>query len=112
MVSAKDWLWKLSYVDSYFLMWAGNLMSWYIVFEGLRSGFISENWQNDGICMYILTIYFCGRFSVSNDLKYDAERDLRDIGAKNILVHSLNKVWKFSISVGHSLNVDSCVIRE
>lgn len=31
-------------------------------------------------------------FSVSNDLKYDAERDLRDIGAKNILVHSLNKV--------------------
>jgi len=31
---------------------------------------------------------------VSNDLKYDAERDLRDIGAKNILVHSLNKVWK------------------
>lgn len=35
------------------------------------------------------------RFSVSNDLKYDAERDLRDIGAKNILVHSLNKVRKF-----------------
>lgn len=32
------------------------------------------------------------RFSVSNDLKYDAERDLRDIGAKNIQVHSLNKV--------------------
>lgn len=31
---------------------------------------------------------------MSNDLKYDAERDLRDIGAKNILVHSLNKVWK------------------
>ncbi|ELW65486.1 Protein strawberry notch like protein 1 [Tupaia chinensis] len=31
-------------------------------------------------------------FSVSNDLKYDAERDLRDIGAKNILVHSLNKI--------------------
>lgn len=32
------------------------------------------------------------RFSVSNDLKYDAERDLRDIGAKNIQVHALNKV--------------------
>lgn len=32
------------------------------------------------------------RFSVSNDLKYDAERDLRDIGAKNIQVNSLNKV--------------------
>lgn len=37
-------------------------------------------------------LFSCGRFSVSNDLKYDAERDLRDIGAKNILVHSLNKV--------------------
>lgn len=30
--------------------------------------------------------------SVSNDLKYDAERDLRDIGAANIQVHALNKV--------------------
>lgn len=30
--------------------------------------------------------------SVSNDLKYDAERDLRDIGASNISVHALNKV--------------------
>uniref|UniRef100_A0A8C2ZWY0 Protein strawberry notch homolog 1 n=1 Tax=Cyclopterus lumpus TaxID=8103 RepID=A0A8C2ZWY0_CYCLU len=40
--------------------------------------------------------YLLGRkrslwFSVSNDLKYDSERDLRDIGAKNIQVHSLNK---------------------
>uniref|UniRef100_A0A673CIY5 Protein strawberry notch homolog 1 n=1 Tax=Sphaeramia orbicularis TaxID=375764 RepID=A0A673CIY5_9TELE len=44
--------------------------------------------------------YLLGRkrslwFSVSNDLKYDAERDLRDIGAKNIQVHSLNKVRNF-----------------
>lgn len=30
--------------------------------------------------------------SVSNDLKYDAERDLRDIGNSNIEVHALNKV--------------------
>lgn len=30
--------------------------------------------------------------SVSNDLKYDAERDLKDIGASNIDVYSLNKV--------------------
>jgi hypothetical protein len=30
--------------------------------------------------------------SVSNDLKYDAERDLRDIGASKIEVHALNKV--------------------
>lgn len=40
--------------------------------------------------LYLLLFFF--RFSVSNDLKYDAERDLRDIGAKNIQVHSLNKV--------------------
>lgn len=30
--------------------------------------------------------------SVSNDLKYDAERDLKDIGASKIEVHPLNKV--------------------
>jgi len=41
--------------------------------------------------MLFFTTGLC-RFSVSNDLKYDAERDLRDIGAKNIQVHSLNKV--------------------
>lgn len=29
---------------------------------------------------------------MSNDLKYDSERDLRDIGANNIDVHALNKV--------------------
>lgn len=32
------------------------------------------------------------RFSVSNDLKYDAERDLRDIEATGIAVHALSKV--------------------
>ena len=42
--------------------------------------------------MYFSFPFLFYRFSVSNDLKYDAERDLRDIGAKNILVHSLNKV--------------------
>ncbi|XP_067271979.1 si:ch73-63e15.2 [Pseudorasbora parva] len=31
-------------------------------------------------------------FSVSNDLKYDAERDLQDINAPNIQVHALNKI--------------------
>ena len=30
--------------------------------------------------------------SVSNDLKYDADRDLGDIGAGKISVHALNKV--------------------
>jgi len=32
------------------------------------------------------------RLSVSNDLKYDAQRDLYDIGAQFIEVHALNKV--------------------
>jgi len=32
------------------------------------------------------------RLSVSNDLKYDARRDLDDIGAQFIEVHPLNKV--------------------
>lgn len=30
--------------------------------------------------------------SVSNDLKYDSERDLKDIGASKVEVYSLNKV--------------------
>lgn len=30
--------------------------------------------------------------SVSNDLKYDAERDLKDIGATKLDIHALNKV--------------------
>lgn len=32
------------------------------------------------------------RFSISNDLKFDAERDLKDIDAPIIPVHALNKV--------------------
>ncbi|XP_031430609.1 protein strawberry notch homolog 2 isoform X2 [Clupea harengus] len=45
----------------------------------------------------ILENYLKGRkralwFSVSNDLKYDAERDLKDINAPNIPVHALNKI--------------------
>ena len=35
---------------------------------------------------------FYSRLSVSNDLKYDAQRDLYDIGAQFIEVHPLNKV--------------------
>lgn len=40
----------------------------------------------------------CFRLSVSNDLKYDSERDLRDIGAGKIEVHSLNKFKYAKIS--------------
>ena len=41
--------------------------------------------------------YLIGRkkalwLSVSNDLKFDSQRDLADIGAAKIQVHSLNKV--------------------
>ncbi|KAG0431993.1 hypothetical protein HPB47_021307, partial [Ixodes persulcatus] len=36
--------------------------------------------------------------SVSNDLKYDSERDLRDIGAGKLEVHSLNKFKYAKIS--------------
>lgn len=32
------------------------------------------------------------RFSISNDLRFDAERDLKDIDAFKIPVHALNKV--------------------
>ncbi|KAG7280140.1 LOW QUALITY PROTEIN: hypothetical protein CRUP_003767 [Coryphaenoides rupestris] len=59
--------------------------------------------------------YLLGRkrslwFSVSNDLKYDAERDLRDIGAKNIQVHSLNKFKYGKISAKHNGSVKKGVI--
>ena len=40
------------------------------------------------------------RFSVSNDLKYDAERDLRDIDAPGIAVHALSKVGGVAPSSG------------
>lgn len=40
------------------------------------------------------------RFSVSNDLKYDAERDLRDIDALGIAVHALSKVGGVTPSSG------------
>lgn len=39
------------------------------------------------------------RFSVSNDLKYDAERDLKDIEASHIPVHALNKVGREGVMV-------------
>lgn len=47
------------------------------------------------------------RFSVSNDLKYDAERDLKDIEASHIPVHALNKVgetrsWRLGKAAGGS----------
>ncbi|XP_067910625.1 protein strawberry notch homolog 1 isoform X2 [Heterodontus francisci] len=59
--------------------------------------------------------YLLGRkrslwFSVSNDLKYDAERDLRDIGAKNIQVNALNKFKYGKISSKQNGSVKKGVI--
>merc|ERR1712142_594336 len=67
--------------------------------NGRRAGFLIGDGAGVGkgrtVAGIIYENYLSGRkrslwFSVSNDLKYDAERDLRDIGAKNIQVHSLN----------------------
>lgn len=40
----------------------------------------------------LISPVFSLRFSISNDLKFDAERDLKDIDAPTIPVHALNKV--------------------
>ena len=48
------------------------------------------------------------RLSVSNDLRVDAKRDLRDISASRIEVHPLNKVNSFTAFDGLS-NSFCCV---
>lgn len=69
--------------------------------DGSRAGFLIGDGAGVGkgrtIAGIIFENYLRGRkksiwISVSNDLKYDAERDLRDIGAGKIEVHPLNKV--------------------
>ncbi|XP_077082520.1 strawberry notch homolog 2b isoform X1 [Siphateles boraxobius] len=66
-----------------------------------RAGFLIGDGAGVGkgrtVAGIILENYLKGRkkalwFSVSNDLKYDAERDLQDINAPNIQVHALNKI--------------------
>uniref|UniRef100_A0A673JSW4 Protein strawberry notch homolog 2 n=1 Tax=Sinocyclocheilus rhinocerous TaxID=307959 RepID=A0A673JSW4_9TELE len=66
-----------------------------------RAGFLIGDGAGVGkgrtVAGIILENYLKGRkkalwFSVSNDLKYDAERDLQDIHAPNIQVHALNKI--------------------
>lgn len=66
-----------------------------------RAGFLIGDGAGVGkgrtIAGIILENYLKGRkralwFSVSNDLKYDAERDLKDIDAPNIPVLALNKI--------------------
>uniref|UniRef100_A0A8C8HZ33 Protein strawberry notch homolog 2 n=1 Tax=Oncorhynchus tshawytscha TaxID=74940 RepID=A0A8C8HZ33_ONCTS len=66
-----------------------------------RAGFLIGDGAGVGkgrtVAGIILENYLNGRkkalwFSVSNDLKYDAERDLKDIDAPTIPVHALNKI--------------------
>ncbi|KAH7729381.1 protein F20H11.2 [Aphelenchoides avenae] len=72
--------------------------------SGERMGYLIGDGAGVGKGRTISTIiyenYVLGRtraiwLSVSSDLKYDAERDLRDIGAEHIPVYSLNK-FKYS----------------
>lgn len=68
---------------------------------GQRAGFLIGDGAGVGkgrtVAGIVLENYLRGRkkslwFSVSNDLKYDAERDLRDIDAAGIAVHALSKI--------------------
>ncbi|XP_041086670.1 protein strawberry notch homolog 2-like isoform X3 [Polyodon spathula] len=72
-----------------------------ILQNGQRAGFLVGDGAGVGkgrtMAGIILENFLNGRkkalwFSVSNDLKYDAERDLKDIDAPNIPVHALNKI--------------------
>uniref|UniRef100_A0A452R0U7 Protein strawberry notch homolog 2 n=1 Tax=Ursus americanus TaxID=9643 RepID=A0A452R0U7_URSAM len=77
--------------------------------SGQRAGFLIGDGAGVGkgrtVAGIILENYLRGRkkslwFSVSNDLKYDAERDLRDIDALGIAVHALSKVGGVTPSSG------------
>uniref|UniRef100_A0A3Q4N9J4 Protein strawberry notch homolog 2 n=1 Tax=Neolamprologus brichardi TaxID=32507 RepID=A0A3Q4N9J4_NEOBR len=66
-----------------------------------RAGFLIGDGAGVGkgrtVAGIILENYLKGRkkalwFSISNDLKFDAERDLKDIDAATIPVHALNKI--------------------
>ena len=69
--------------------------------DGSRAGYLIGDGAGVGkgrtVSGVIFENYLRGRkksiwVSVSSDLKYDAERDLRDIGAGKIAVHPLNKM--------------------
>uniref|UniRef100_A0A3Q3F1W6 Protein strawberry notch homolog 2 n=1 Tax=Kryptolebias marmoratus TaxID=37003 RepID=A0A3Q3F1W6_KRYMA len=66
-----------------------------------RAGFLIGDGAGVGkgrtVAGIILENFLKGRkkslwFSISNDLKFDAERDLKDINAQHIPVHALNKI--------------------
>ncbi|XP_058791168.1 protein strawberry notch isoform X2 [Phymastichus coffea] len=87
--------------------------------DGSRAGFLVGDGAGVGkgrtIAGIIFENYLKGRkraiwVSVSNDLKYDAERDLKDIGATKIEVHPLNKFKYAKISSAVNGNVKKGVI--
>ncbi|CAG9558910.1 unnamed protein product [Danaus chrysippus] len=87
--------------------------------DGTRAGFLIGDGAGVGkgrtIAGIIFENYLKGRkravwISVSNDLKYDAERDLRDIGASKIEVHPLNKFKYAKISSAINGNVKKGVV--
>lgn len=87
--------------------------------DGSRAGFLIGDGAGVGkgrtIAGIIFENYLKGRkrslwISVSNDLKYDAERDLKDIGATKIEVHRLNKFKYAKISSSINNNVKKGVI--
>ncbi|XP_075983440.1 protein strawberry notch isoform X2 [Anticarsia gemmatalis] len=87
--------------------------------DNTRAGFLIGDGAGVGkgrtIAGIIFENYLKGRkraiwVSVSNDLKYDAERDLRDIGASKIDVHPLNKFKYAKISSAVNGNVKKGVI--
>lgn len=87
--------------------------------DGTRAGFLIGDGAGVGkgrtIAGIIFENYIKGRkraiwVSVSNDLKYDAERDLRDIGAGKIEVYPLNKFKYAKISSAVNGNVKKGVV--
>ncbi|XP_059611939.1 protein strawberry notch isoform X2 [Phlebotomus argentipes] len=87
--------------------------------DGSRAGFLIGDGAGVGkgrtIAGIIFENYLKGRkkslwISVSNDLKYDAIRDLKDIGAHRIDVHALNKFKYAKISSSVNNNVKKGVI--
>lgn len=87
--------------------------------DGSRAGFLVGDGAGVGkgrtIAGLIFENFLKGRkkaiwVSVSNDLKYDSERDLRDIGATNINVYSLSKFKYAKISSSANGHIKKGVI--
>ncbi|KAJ1355041.1 hypothetical protein KIN20_012161 [Parelaphostrongylus tenuis] len=86
---------------------------------GERTGYLIGDGAGVGkgrtVAAIIFENYLLGRkrsiwLSVSSDLKFDAERDLRDIGAGNIMVYALNKLKYAKISGKENGNIKKGVI--